>query len=292
MPNNNFWYIASYPKSGNTWVRVFLSELISLENKKGICQTHEFKKTINLNSQLNTGIIMSNRTWFDDQIGIDSSDLTNEEIDMLRSKTGLSNAIYSESHRYHKIHDAYRNLDNEMKSCVSKGCSGVLYLVRNPEDIAVSLHHFTKLNIDETINFMTNKDSYLCKDNRKLFKQLRQFLGSWDFHVESWLNQVDIPLLLIRYEDLKLDKEKTFYKISKFFKLSSNKTNIEKAILNSEFKVLQKKENESGFFERPRSCNAFFRKGEIGEGEKVLNEIQKNKIRSQFKSTMVYLRYI
>ena len=67
-----YWYLASYPKSGNTWCRIFLSDLHSLISKnKNINKDYE----LNLKNDLLTGEIISSRSWLDDQFGFDSSDL-------------------------------------------------------------------------------------------------------------------------------------------------------------------------------------------------------------------------
>lgn len=105
-----YWYLASYPKSGNTWCRVFITELRRLAgldeaDATGANQTKE--PELRLNQDLNTGSIVSSRHWLDDQLGIDSSDLRWEEIEPLRGRVGHQPVLYTESLRYHKVHDAF-----------------------------------------------------------------------------------------------------------------------------------------------------------------------------------------
>mgnify|MGYP007000279498 CR=1 len=70
MINSDYWYLASYPKSGNTWCRIFIAELTRSTSKKNNGLNNNFE----LNKDLNTGDSISSRIWIDDQIGIDSSD--------------------------------------------------------------------------------------------------------------------------------------------------------------------------------------------------------------------------
>lgn len=72
-----YWYLASYPKSGNTWCRVFISELrrlAGLDQASKTAVTPEQGWELQLNRDLTTGTIMSSRFSLDDQLGIDSSD--------------------------------------------------------------------------------------------------------------------------------------------------------------------------------------------------------------------------
>ena len=113
MQENKYWYLSSYPKSGNTWCRIFianlLNQLIKNEPLKKIFNL-EFKE-FNLNKDLqNVGQIVSSRYWIDDQLGIDTGDLEFHEIKNIRNKVGESLPIFHESYRFHKIHDSF-NLD-------------------------------------------------------------------------------------------------------------------------------------------------------------------------------------
>ena len=77
MQENKYWDLASYQKSGNTWCRIFLNELVRLSNnEKNKNNNHFYQDNIDLNQILSTGRIISNREWLDDQIGINSSELT------------------------------------------------------------------------------------------------------------------------------------------------------------------------------------------------------------------------
>ena len=288
MKKDNFWYIVSYPKSGNTWCRVFIKRLLDLKEQSQLkkdCNTTKF----DINRDLKTGEIISNRNWIDDQLGIESSDLTKMELDPIRFKLGSASTIYGNSLRFHKVHDMYKSPYSNGNPVVSNKCLGAIYIVRNPLDIVISLKHFFNFDIEESIDFILNENSQLNSHHY----QANQFLGSWGNHVLSWTEQKDIPLLVIKYEDLLNSPNKYFFQISKFLELSESQKLVDKAIKESSFKKLQKleEEEEGGFIEKPKSCKKFFRSGRIGEGVKLLDEKQIKRITDSFKYQLDLLRY-
>lgn len=287
----SFWYIASYPRSGNTWCRIFISEIFRLkeiQEKNNIFE--EKNNKFDLNKDLSTGNIMSNRNWIDDQLGINSSYLHQRELDPIRGMISAECEIFNESIRYHKIHDAFiTQYSNSLPIVPINNCKGVLYLVRNPEDVSISLSHFSSWEFDKTIDFMINKHS-LLKESRY---QVPQFLGSWDYHFLSWNNQTKIPLLLIKYEDLLIKPFENFKKIANFFELEVNRNLLKKILINISFNNLKQIEEEQGFFkERPSKCDTFFRSGKKGQGKLLLNKEQRDRIKNSFNSVMKHLNYI
>ena len=76
--------LASYPKSGNTWCRVFIAELHKLISLENGLDDDEYE--LNLNSDIKTGQIISSRVWIDDQLGFDSNELDFDELDIIRGK--------------------------------------------------------------------------------------------------------------------------------------------------------------------------------------------------------------
>lgn len=295
----NYWYVASYPKSGNTWCRILIYQYIkALETLKLPKTTVIQKKQPNffkLNSSLNTGMIASSRHWIDDQIGIESSDLTYEEIDKIRNLITSQLPINYRGLRYHKIHDAFVNPFTKCNPSVSyKGCNGVIYLTRNPKDIVISIaSHFLNFTYEKSVDFLLNKEAYLASSDVRGDYQVRQYIGRWDTHVESWIGQNKIPLLLIRYEDMMLNPFKEFNEIIKFLGLPLNGDLLNQTVLNCSFKNLRNKEiSEGGFVERLNKKELFFRSGKIGEGEKLLSSSQKGLICKRFRTTLEKLNYI
>ena len=273
MKVNNYFYIASYPKSGNTWVRIFIKYLLLYKGKSDV-NDENIKKNFRLNRDLNTGDILSSRDWIDDNLGIESSDLDIDEISLIRSKIGPQKLIFSDNGSFHKVHDAFYLKNGEQLVCSEK-CSGAIYIIRHPFDIVISLSNFFKWNIEKSVNFILDNNAYLASSSKRISSQVPQFLGNWSYHVNSWTNQNKIPLLLIKYENLHNYPITTFKKISKFLGIGDDKELIKKAFESSSFNNLKSKElKEKGFYESPKQSINFFYKGEIGLGKKKLTHNQ------------------
>ena len=92
----NIIWIASFPKSGNTWLRVFFNNLIS-----------KSESSVNINQLNETYEGSSDRLAFDKIIGVDSSDLTLSEIDYYLPKVHLFHSRKLQSKKFIKTHDAF-----------------------------------------------------------------------------------------------------------------------------------------------------------------------------------------
>ncbi len=300
MKKSNYWYLASYPKSGNTWCRLFLIRYLKHLNLKKknlkISNSHEnINNKFSINDPINTGTIASDRNWIDDQIGIESSDMSFEEIDQLRYLLEGQNTVNSLlKYRFHKIHDAFINPKNKKFPNVTfKGCKGVVYLVRRPEDVAISYSfHAKDIGFEKSVKFMLNKFSSLNQSDDSCGFQIRQFIGRWDDHVNSWLDQKQLPVLLIKYEDLIENAEMQFSRILSFLKIPIFQNTLKHVVKECNFSNLKKKEiEEGGFVERSNPNSRFFRSGVVGEGRKYLTSNQLDEIFNEFSTTLKKLNY-
>ena len=287
--DNDSWYIASYPRSGNTWCRILIATYLNLfkakKNKEEISENDEI--------HLDTGLILSNRSWIDDQLGIDSSDLTKEELDKIRRHIGLNKKIFDDYPTYYKVHDSFYKISNKKNYLVSyKNCTGVIYIIRHPADVAISLSNFFNISYTDSVKFLRKKNASLAGNENKIHKQVYQFLGTWEHHVKSWTEQKKIPLFLLRYEDLHTNPRIFFKLILKFIKLPIDEELISKTIINADFKRLKEIESKYGFFERPDSCNSFFRSGIMGEGKEKLSPKEYRDITLSFKDTLKKFNYM
>jgi hypothetical protein len=95
-------------------------------------------------------------------------------------------------------------------------------------------------------------------------------MGSWSFHVASWLSVIDRPVLILRYEDLLAAPERSFARLARFLRLEPNTAQLRAAIDKSSFAALARQEAERGFVERPQTAERFFRKGEPGQWKQAL----------------------
>jgi len=281
-----YWYLASYPKSGNTWCRVFIAMLLRLagmEREAGTKATEAQEQELRLNRDLLTGSIVSSRYWLDDQLGIDTSDLRCEELERVRGRVGHQLALYSEGTRYHKVHDAFFTPSSGQPVVCTEGCAGVVYVMRHPADVAVSLSHFFGWELESSVAFLLNEEASLMQSNKSGGNQVRQYLGRWDNHVASWCQQTLLPVLILRYEDLLVDPEAHFQRLGSFLGLPDKPELIAEVVANTSFEKLRaKEEEEGGFHERMPGCERFFRSGKSGEGRNRLSHEQFQLLEASF----------
>ncbi|WP_164114854.1 sulfotransferase domain-containing protein [Sphingorhabdus sp. Alg239-R122] len=260
-------WLASFPKSGNTWTRILLSHLV------GEKPSDSELDYVQLN-----GSISSNRVRFDNLTGLPSSDMTDDEIDILRPATYRSIAKDSSERLYVKVHDAYHE-NAQGNPIFPADCSyGVIYLVRNPLDVAVSYaFHQGHQDFAKTVAQLNCADHIMAGGPRS---QLRQKTFGWAGHYKSWHQQTEIPVLTIRYEDMLEDTEACVMQMAKFLQLESDDMaeRVAHAVAESHFDKLREKEARIGFQERPQKAERFFRSGRAGEGREQLSSELQNEI--------------
>ncbi|MGD8781907.1 MAG: sulfotransferase domain-containing protein [Ignavibacteria bacterium] len=278
---NGIYWLASYPKSGNTWFRIFLANLLSDKDEP-----------VDINNMGIRNTIASNRGMFDELIGYDSSDLTMDEIDSLRPDLYSLFAKIDDNIKYLKIHDAYTKLNDGRNIIPNDGTLGALYIIRNPLDVAVSFANHSQITIEKSVDRMCEADFSFCRKDDVMSIQLRQKLLSWSGHVKSWTEQTDMKVHVIRYEDMKKKPYETFKSSIEFLGLNDKLDKLERAIGFSDFKIVKKQEEENGFIEKPVKAESFFREGETASWKKYLNKEQINKIIENHKEVMIKFGYL
>lgn len=273
-------WLASYPKSGNTWFRVFLSNLLSKENHP-----------VDINNLYATPIA-SNRELFDEATGLSSSDLTPDEIDNLRPGVYEYAAQNSNEILFQKVHDAWLRTASGEPMFSGKVTKSVVYFIRNPLDVAVSFSNHLSKSLQSTVKIMANDAYSFGSTSNQLHLQLRQRLLTWSNHVKSWVDESNLPIIVLRYEDMKSDTFATFTKALKFLDIKATDNEILKAIGYSDIKEMQKQEAEKGFKEKPANAASFFRKGVAGSWRNELPTELVKKICDDHREMMIRFGYI
>ena len=273
-------WLASYPKSGNTWFRVFLTNLRGEED--GPAQINRLDSTP----------IAGARGIFDDEAGIEASDLTFDEIDRLRPEIYTHLAEQAEETPFMKVHDAYTSNDKNIPLFPGKATAGAIYIIRNPLDVVISFAHHSGWDYDKAILRMADEKFAFCAKPGRLHNQLRQNLMSWSSHVKSWTEQTLFPVCVLRYEDMKQKPVETFEKAVKFSGLEYGRGEILNALELSSFKELQRQERESGFKEKSPSSEMFFRKGKIGSWREEFTEKQAKRVIDNHRIVMQRFGYL
>lgn len=257
-------WLASYPKSGNTWFRIFLANLL-----------HPGSAQVSLNALPTSTPIASSRLYFDQPLGVPSALLTEAELDRLRPAAAARlGALWNTPLLVRKVHDAYRWLPDGQPLLGQAPGFSALYLLRAPWDVAVSMTHHFGVDLDEAVRRLSDPEHCLAKPGEALHSQLAQRLGSWESHVLGWL-RAPLPVCLLRYEDLKAQPLGSFRRAVRFLGLEHDDAAINAALDASRIETLQRQEAHERFTETPRRASRFFRRGEVGEGLERLSPRQR-----------------
>lgn len=273
-------WLASYPKSGNTWFRIFLTNLLRDSDEPA---------SIN---DLESSPIASARGIFDENTGIEASDLTADEIDRLRPELYCHLAATAEEPLYMKIHDAYTEVAPGQPLVPASATSRAIYIIRNPLDVAVSNRHHNGSDYDTAIARMADETATISHKANRLHDQLRQKLLSWSSHVLSWVDTAPFPVCLLRYEDMLSAPLETFAKAVRFIGLEHHEEQIAKAIRFSSFETLQRQEERDDFRERSAVAERFFRKGQSGGWREELTDEQATRIMDDHGAVMRRFGYL
>lgn len=276
----NIVWLSSYPKSGNTWFRMFLSNY--LKNSDNPVSLEEIEITP----------IASSAIDFEEIVGLNPFELTAEEVDFWRPdmyRTLSDEYAKTGETCYKKVHDAYTINKNKKPLFPEEISKGAVYFVRNPLDVCTSFANHSASKIEKTVELVLNENASLAG---KKSGQLRQVLMSWKSHIKSWQAQTVIPTHFVRYEDMLQKPTETFAGIIKFLELEYDETRLKKAICYSDFKQLQQMEQENGFKEKTQLSKSFFWKGKIGNYQDYLSKEQINRIVEYNYDTMREFEYI
>lgn len=271
-------WLASYPKSGNTWLRTVLRNYV-VDGPEPVAL-----------DDLGTGAIASARGWIDGVLGFPSADLTPEEIDRLRPDVYRWSAEAGATTGHHKIHDAWRLIDGR-PLVDGEATAGAVYVVRNPLDVAPSLASHLSCSVDRAIEHMGDPDYTLSRQGRRMRDQVPQRLGTWSGHVEGWLGS-GIPLEVLRYEDMRAEPEAAFARALAFVGLEVEPERLARAVAHSRFERLQAQEAETGFRERPAKASRFFREGRAGGWRETLSDPQVARLVEDHGPVMRRLGYL
>lgn len=283
-------WLASYPKSGNTWFRILVANVWANRDTP-----------VDINVIESTDSIASARHPFDQQTLLDSSLMTHDEIDRVRpavyayAASGQTLADPDDPCfpiRFVKAHDAYtRNDAGEPLMAGARGAAGAILLVRDPRDVACSFAHHMASSIDTTIERMSDADFCLASRADRQDRQLRQRLLSWSGFAQSWIDQDDIPVHVIRYEDLLADTAAILSAALRFAGMQPDRAAVERAVTFAAIDELKRQEAESGFHEAPRNVRTFFRRGAAGGWREELTDEQVARIERDHATMMDRLGY-
>ncbi len=272
----NICWLASYPKSGNTWLRAFLANMVAdcgrpvaLGELTRYCEDEALPEDYTALAQR------------------PSVDLTIQDISRLRPQVHARIAARHPATVFVKTHNMFGSYDDYPLHDVGVTVAAV-HVVRNPLDVVVSMADHFALGLDDAITYLGSDDAATLNDSL----HVSQVLGSWSRHVASWADQSGPSVLLVRYEDM-LDKAtKTFGKIARLLRMDGDRGRLERAIKHSTFPVLAAMERQAGFVEASGKGGRFFRKGRSNQWRENLSREQVARIVDDHRDQMARFKYL
>ena len=275
-------WLASYPKSGNTYLRSFLS-------------TYFFSKDDSYSFDLLKNIGQYPKTSVFSRLGINIKDRHEVAKSHLKVQKKINE---SKTLKFLKTHSSFVKMDGYSFTDLDNTL-GVIYVVRDPRDVIISFSNHNDQPINKTLE-MINDNFILDADDEN---RVPVYMGSWSFHYNSWkpFKRVN-KYILVKYEDLIKNKEKTFKEILYFLKNLANVNfkiedkKIKKIIQEIEFEKLKKLEEKIGFPESKKTKQgekiAFFRKGSIQQWRNNLDLKTRKSIETSCEKEMKELGYL
>ena len=265
-------WLASYPKSGSTWVRLLL-------------QGYWFN-TVDINNLISaTGDLKL--CHYQNVTGKSVDKLEPAEIICLRA-AALMQIIETWPLRPLVVKTHFANLYfDEMPVIPFRMTKRAFYIVRDPRDVAISYANHFGCDIDFAIDSMVD-DTKSIGDPDSHFKHV---LTSWSGHVDSWLSDKPYPVHLIRYEKLQENPGEVLGNILDKMELDPDPERIARAVELTEFSKMKAQEEKDGFKEAPKE-RTFFREGKTGNWKDVLTDIQAARINQHHSVLMKKLGYV
>ena len=262
-PGNIVW-IASYPRSGNTWIRVFLWHLL----RPAIDTSGEADEDLSFLSYF-AAKDSSHVDLFERFLGRPPAEATFAEVAAVRLQVQAEIAAAVDGMIAVKTHSAL-GVSDEVPTIDLSLTAGAVYIVRNPLDIAVSLSAHFGMSIDEAIDRMGLENSTVASDDATA----PEFWGSWSQNVGSWTGTPNPMIMPVRYEDMLSAPERVFPAVAKFLHLQPSTEQMAMARRASSFRHLTEMEKRSGFPETLRKGQRFFREGRVERWREILSEHQ------------------
>jgi len=277
-------WLASYPKSGNTWLRSLLASYYYSKNGefdfKLLDRIKQFPKVEDFINDVDdySTLESTSKNWISKQIEINKD----RKI------------------KFFKTHNAICNINGNAFTDAKNSLGGI-YIVRDPRNIITSITNHYQIDINEALKFMNNERRYLYQ---KVGTRYLAFspLFSWSQHVESWKKCKLFPVLVIRYEDLHSATFQTLQKVINFINdisksnVSFDKEKAKKSIFSCDFDKLKNLEKKEGFNEamikKDKSGTiSFFNLGKDNDYRKLLNSKILEKINILYKDKLIELNY-
>ena len=249
MSRKTIVWLASYPKSGNTWTRVFLANyLFDRKTPMPINQVHR----LGMGDSIEKTYRMLAGPGFDVADYRQSLALRGKVLGGIVNNDADVNFVKTHN-RLTKAFGAVLIPPHLTRSAI--------YILRNPLDMVLSYARQYGHTPEFAAAAIGRSDNSIAGANGTV----TQFLGTWSEHVRSWARCRDFPVLVLRYEDMQADPAAAFTRVLKHIGVPVDPQRVARAVQFSSFGELRKQEDAVGFVERSPKTERFFHSGGSGQ---------------------------
>ena len=279
-PPAGICWIASYPRSGNTWLRHFLSNIISIPNDIA-------SKPVHINELGDYSVWDIDASNYENVLQKPIKYCSRNEISAARPIVQKNLADHSDELAYVKTHNMLI-YDGKYPTINTSVTSGAIYIVRNPLDIVISIANHYSIDLDSAITFMALCDAETDVSDKSVY----EIYGSWSQNVSSWTSKPHPAILTISYEDMLTKPTSIFGAICRHLSIDANQEHLEQAIEFSSFCSAKAQENEDGYVARPQNTDHFFRAGRSGQWQAALSTRQIDRVIQSHHTQMDRFGYL
>lgn len=272
-------WIASYPKSGNTWLRAFLANyLIQRQPGTPLPLTELQKMSIG-----DAGYEAIRKFAASDRDDLKVPEIFEARHRYMASIAAKPTPTFVKTHMPNAAMFGVPMIAGELSRCG-------IYVARNPLDVLISYADHMSVDLEKAASEMSDRNKVLGARGDE--RQIRQFLGDWSTHVRSWRAIDTFPVLVLRYEDMIDDPEGSFTQAIKTIGAPLDRGRLRDAINVTSFRTLQEREAVEGFAERVKNQERFFRSGTKDQWKQTLPQPIVDKVIADHGEVMRDLGYL
>jgi hypothetical protein len=292
VPSPSMHFVVSYPKSGNTWIRLAAtaytipdvepSELVAFDD-----QNSRVSRVMRFTDQRQYYYRSVSPIQIEDASLPVEVRLRPAAMLVLEREVSIATAdippLVKSHHFYGEV--------NDIPLWHSDWADRVVNPVRDPREICCSYSEHLGKTYEETADFMARVGARTTGEED--LDHVHHFFSSWSNHVRGWLEADDIPVCTVRYEDLHAQPAQTFYEVFDFLDFPNlSEERVQRAVENTRFDKIKEAEKEQGFVEQSDDQDHFFRSGKTdGWKEELPTEVAR-KIEEDHGEMMEKLGYL
>jgi hypothetical protein len=279
QPKSGIVWLASYPKSGNTWTRSFLHNLIKVTSGESDSED------INVLNRFSSGL--ASKQIYANILGFEPTNENRSEIAAVRHEVQrraaakFSGLICIKTHQALVVDRGFTTINFEVTA-------GAIYIIRNPLDVVISYSHHLGRSIDDVIGMMGMQNAEMEVTETQVY----EVYGSWSQHVLSWTRKPHQAIYVMRYEDMLAEPEKAFGALARHLLFAATPAQLADAIDRSSFDKLRAQEEKQGFRERSKLAERFFREGRAGQWKEILTPKQIDRLVKDHGEQMARFGYL